>query len=314
MEVLVTGANGFVGRHVLAEMKTAGHTPLTFDQKTSPNSITLDFEGDIADGGFVEQMIRTSRPDAVIHLAGIAFVPIGWVNPEKVMAVNLGGTIHLLEACRKHAPQTRVLVVTSSEVYGREPRPEAIDENAPLAPANPYAVAKAGADMMALLTACRYEIPVMTARPDNHIGPGQSEDFVAPSFAAQLADMALGRSEPKMQVGNLESERDFMDVRDVARAYRLLVEKGKPGKAYNVASGKPIRIQVILDKLCATAGIQPEVAIDPARYRPADSLPTLDTTRIQSTTGWEPKITLNQTLSDIYQYILAERKQAGDGD
>ena len=307
MQVLLTGASGFVGGHVARELNDAGHTVHRLDQVQSPES-DVDFTVDIRKADEMEQVITALTPDACIHLAGIAFVPTGWINPELVMSVNLGGTVNLLEACRKHSPETRILVISSSEVYGREPSNTPLLESAPLAPANPYAVSKMGADLTTLLYARRYDMTVMTARPDNHIGPGQSTDFVAPAFAAQLVDMALGRAKKKMHVGNLESERDFMDVRDVARAYRLLVEGGTSGHAYNIASGRPVKIQKLLDGLCEIAGVAPEVEIDPKRYRPADSLPALNTTAIRDDVGWQPEWKLTDTLRDIYNNILKQRQ------
>ena len=183
-------------------------------------------------------MVSELAPDACIHLAGIAFVPLGWTDPELVFSVNLLGTINVLEAFRLGAPKARLLIVTSAEIYGRVPGSHAFAEDAPLTPDNLYAVSKMAADLSSLLYARRYGMHVMTARPGNHIGPGQSPRFVTSAFAEQIVKIARKQTEPVLKVGNLECERDFTDVRDVARAYRLIAEGGRAGEAYNISSEK----------------------------------------------------------------------------
>jgi len=305
MRILVTGANGFVGRHLTRHLSESGHTPLYYDiQKTEDAPEDTCFTGDLRDAADLSQLIAKQKPDACIHLGGIAFVPMGWQDPQLVYNVNLVGTINLLEAFRKHAPEARILTVSTGEIYGRKARKKPLKEGDRMVPANPYAMAKMAADLHALLAAERYNMHIMTARPDNHTGPGQSEQFVTASFAAQIAAIAQGRQKPLMRVGNLDNMRNFTDVRDVARAYLMLIEKGSPAKAYNIASGHPARIQKVLEQLAQIAGVTPQIEIDPARYRPTDYLPTLDTTRIRKTIGWQPEIPLDQTLKDIYQYAL----------
>lgn len=300
MRVLLTGAAGFVGRHLAAELTSAGHEPVLSDVREGIPDIRA---ADLRDSDALCELVRDTRPDACVHLGGIAFVPIGWDDPELVMDVNLIGTIHLLEAFRLHAPAARLLIVSSSEVYGRKPADIPLTEEAPFAPSNPYAVAKAGADLTALLYAKRYGMPVVTARPDNHTGPGQSAQFVATAFALQLLEIKQGKSADPIKVGNLDSIRNFTDVRDVARAYRLILEKGRAGCAYNIASGHMAKIRAILDTLCDIAEIHPEVTVDQNRYRPADALPALDTSRLREHTGWMPQIALRTTLSDIFAHL-----------
>jgi len=313
MQVLVTGAQGFAGQHLITELLQAGHTPYGFDLQ--PSAILPEsrfFTGDLCDPEGMLQLIRTIQPDACIHLGGIAFVPVGWSDPQLVFSVNLIGTVNLLEAIRSVSPATRTLIVSSAEVYGREPCNELLPEDTPLAPANPYAASKMGADLTALLYARRYDMPIMTARPANHIGPRQSTSFVASSFAHQLAQIALQDKPPLMTVGNLDSERDFTDVRDIVHAYRLIIEKGQAGTAYNISSETPVTIRTILDQLCRIAGITPDIKVDQARWRPADSLPLLGTQRLRSHTHWAPRISLAQTLQDIYQDITAQLQAEHD--
>ncbi|NCC49587.1 MAG: NAD-dependent epimerase/dehydratase family protein [Spartobacteria bacterium] len=307
MRVLVTGANGFAGRHLMEELLRAGYAPYAFDQ-VPVEGMPRDrsFTGDLRHPDDLHTLIRAVKPDACVHLGGIAFVPAGWTDPQRVFSVNLIGSINLLEALRKESPQTRTLLVSSAEIYGREPGDSPFTEDTPPAPANPYAASKLGADLTALLYAKRYDMPVMTARPANHIGPGQSESFVAASFARQLAHIALQKSPPVMRVGNLDCQRDFTDVRDIACAYRLIIENGHPGMAYNISSEIPVSIRAILEQLCQAANVDPAIEVDPDRWRPADAMPHLSARRLRDHTGWTPRIALAQTLQDIYQDTIQQ--------
>lgn len=302
MRVLITGASGFVGRHLIEALNRAGHVSVALDlPAAAPAAGAETVACDLMNAGELAAVIRRIQPDACIHLAGIAFVPMGWTDPCTVMNVNVIGTINLLEAFRHESPRARALIVTSAEIYGRDPRPAPIREDDPKHPSNLYAVSKLSADVTALLYAKRYGMHVMTARPQNHTGPGQANRFVAPSFAEQLIRLSQSEGEPVLRVGNLNSRRDFLDVRDVAEAYRLLIEKGRPGEGYNVASGDVVRIRDLLDQLCELCGVRPRIEVDPERYRPVDDPPLLDTRRVRQTTGWEPRIPIRRTLADIVE-------------
>jgi len=308
MRVLVTGAAGFVGGHSINELKKAGHDIVAMiapDQP--PHSLPPESSAicDLLDAQGLGKIVSRFKPDACLHLAGIAFVPAGWSNPQEVFRVNVIGTVNLLEAFRMHQPGARFLAITSSQIYGQQPRDHLITEDDAPAPDNLYALSKWSADGTALLYARRYGMHIMTARPCNHIGPGQSEHFVVAAFARQLIEIARGNQPNTMKVGNLKSEREFTDVRDTARAYRLLLEKGRAGTAYNVASGRLITIQALFDKLCDAAGVTPKVEIDPERYRPTDTQPLLDISRILNDTGWKPEIPIETTLRDVVQDIAA---------
>ena len=283
MRILVTGACGFVGRHLVAELLAHRHDPVALDLSARPAEFPAAvsyYRGDIADAGQLRQVVAEIRPEGCIHLAGLAFVPIGWSDPARTMQVNLIGTINLLEALRHSAPEARLLLISSAEVYGRKSLSAPLTEDAPLQADNPYALSKSAAESMTFLYGRRYGLPVMAARPCNHIGPGQSGDFVIPSFAAQLRKMVSGACPPLMKVGNLDSLRVFLDVRDVVRAYRLLLEGGIPGQAYNVAGGEEKSIREMLELLCQAADVQPRLEVDPARFRPTDRLPLLDASRL----------------------------------
>jgi GDP-4-dehydro-6-deoxy-D-mannose reductase len=302
MRILVTGACGFVGRHLVAELLAHRHEPVALDLGECPADFpaTVSYHrGDIANAGQLRQAVAEIRPEGCIHLAGLAFVPIGWSDPARMMQVNLIGAINLLEALRHGAPEARLLLISSAEVYGRKSLSAPLTEDAPLQPDNPYALSKSAAESMVFLYGRSYGMPTMAARPCNHIGPGQSADFVISSFAVQLRKMASGACPPVMKVGNLDSLRMFLDVRDVVRAYRLLLEDGIPGQAYNVAGGEEKSIREMLELLCQAADVQPRLEVDPARFRPTDRLPLLDASRLTRETGWRPQIHIAQTLRDI---------------
>jgi GDP-4-dehydro-6-deoxy-D-mannose reductase len=306
MKIFVTGCNGFAGRHATVALQQAGHEVIGGDISCPPSCSIPCLPFDVRDLDSISRVLAQTKPGAILHLGGIAFVPLGWTEPQLVFSVNTIGTLNLLAAVCRHTPATRVLVVTSAEVYGSHPAVTPLAEDAPYRPDNIYGVAKAAADHAALLYAAHHHLDVMVARPSNHIGAGQARDFVSSSFAAQLAAIAAG-AEALMRVGNLDQRRDFTDVRDVVRAYALLLEKGCSGNAYNIASGRMVSIREILDILCHIAQVQPRIEIDPVLFRPTDARPLLDTARLRRDVGWQAEIPLRQTLEAVYADILARR-------
>ncbi|TAN39160.1 MAG: NAD-dependent epimerase/dehydratase family protein [Verrucomicrobia bacterium] len=302
MKVMVTGAQGFAGRHLLEELRQNGHTPLPVDLPAITHPVPGLLACDIMDAVGFRRLVAAQQPDACIHLGGLSFVPPSWDQPADYLLVNGLGAFNVLEALRREAPHARALVITSAEVYGRFASTFVVHEDSPFAPTNPYAVAKVAADHLTQLYARHHHLPYLVARPQNHIGPGQSTRFVVASFAEQIARIALGKAEPVIRVGDLTAERDFTDVRDVARAYRMLIERGRPGEAYNIAATRPVRVQVVLDLLCKIAGVQPRIEVEPTRVRPADHPPVLSNEKIRVELGWQPQFTLEQSLRDIYEH------------
>lgn len=287
-------------------LRAAGHEAIGSDVGSPAGNPSPYLPLDVRDLDSIAAVLAEVKPAAILHLGGIAFVPLGWTEPQRVFSVNTIGTLNLLDAVRQRAPATRVLVVTSAEVYGSHPTSVPLAEDAPYRPDNIYGVAKAAADHSALLYAAHHRLAVCVARPSNHIGAGQSKDFVSTAFAAQLAAIAAG-APPAMRVGNLDQRRDFTDVRDVARAYVLLLEHGQSGQAYNIASGRMTAIREIFETLCAIAQRHPAIEVDPALYRPTDDRPAYDTARIRAQVGWMPEIPLRQTLEAVYADVLARR-------
>jgi GDP-4-dehydro-6-deoxy-D-mannose reductase len=306
--LLITGATGFVGTHLRALLTSirpvwdiAG--TMLHNPSTDPRIVPCDLQ----DATAIAALVARTTPDAVIHLAGQSNVPASFEDPEATLANNILGTLHLLDACRAHVPDTRLLVVSSNEVYGPVPEAEQpIGEDRPLRPGNPYAVSKAAQEMLALQYAQSYGLDVIVARPFNHIGPGQTDRFVVSAFARQVAEVERGVRDV-VSVGNLDVARDFTDARDVCRAYIALVERGARGGVYNIGQGAAITVGDLLDLLCRLAHVDVTVERDPARMRPSD-VPVMraDTSRLRAATGWQPEIPLEETLRETLDWWRRE--------
>ena len=289
MRALVTGGEGFVGRHLAAELRLAG-----------VEVVTGDLECDVTDLTQITELVAAASPDAIYHLAALAHVGESWRDPTRVLEVNVLGTANVLAAARSEAPQATCLIVSSAEVYGLvSPDQLPIDETTPLAPVTPYAASKAAAEQIALQAARGYGQRVIVVRPFNHIGPGQALTFAVPAFARRILD-ARSAGSSTLRVGNLSARRDFTDVRDVVTAYRLLVEAGEPGEIYNVATGVDVSLEEVVLALEAIAEVALELVVDPELLRPVD-LPVLrgDATKLRAATGWKPQLSLESSLADV---------------
>lgn len=291
MRALVTGAGGFVGAHLTAHLESSGDEVIGWDR-------TL--EGiDITDGPAVTAAMAELRPNAVYHLAGDADVGGSWDHPASTFRANAEGTLNVLLGCRD-AGVERVLVVGSADVYGRVHTDDLpITEQCPLRPVSPYAASKVAADFLAVQAGLGYGLEVIRTRPFNHLGPGQSPRFVAPALAQRVAQAEINGG-GEIPVGNLTPKRDFTDVRDVVRAYRLLVLDGQPGEAYNICSGAAVAVQELVDAFIAMATVDVRLTSDHDLQRPVD-IPVLlgDNSKIEASTGWQPEIPLSQTLADL---------------
>ncbi|HEX5725478.1 MAG TPA: GDP-mannose 4,6-dehydratase, partial [Longimicrobiaceae bacterium] len=288
--VLVTGAGGFVGRHLVRCLLAEGHrvfagtTPLH-----EPAEGELDAAAwlplDVTSDRSLAAAVAEAEPDWVFHLAAQSSVGESFADPLGTWEVNATGTVRLLRAL---PPAARLLFVSSAEVYGAVPEAEQpLREDRPLRPLNPYAASKAAAEMAVVQASLEGRVAAVVARSFNHTGPGQDTRFALPAFAAQLAAMRLGAAEPVLRVGSLAARRDFLDVRDVVRAYLLLVERGTPGEAYNVCSGTAHSMRELVDELLLLSGTGARVETDPARVRPVE-VPLLrgDPARLRAL-GWE---------------------------
>lgn len=313
MRAFVTGLDGFVGQWLARELAGAGVEVAGGSRVAQPSfSILSPEEGrglrwspfELSDGPSIEKAIAEARPDAVFHLAAQASVPDSLRDPVETYEANVIGTALLLEAVASKAPGAAVVCVGSADSYGIvSPDVLPLDESAPLHPTNPYAASKAAAESISLQYARTGRLRVVATRSFNHTGPGQRTTFAVPAFAQQIAAIAAGKARPALHVGNLGAKRDMTDVRDVARAYRLLAERGEPGAVYNVCSGRSVSMRSIVDALISIAGVEATLEVDPARLRPSD-MPDLvgDHGRITERTGWQPVIPLDQTLRDVYAW------------
>ena len=305
--VFLTGVTGFAGSHLVDSLlydgyevyglvhPASGHQPLPDHENFTP------ITGDLTDLGGLKSAFSEVRPSVVYHLGGIASPAQSWKNPAQTLAINAGGTANVLEAA-VISGKPKVIVVTSALLYSSLKESDLpVDEETPPSPSHPYAVSKWTAGILTALYWRRYSLPVIEARPFNHIGPHQARGFVVPDFASQLAKISSGELEPVVKVGNLQAERDFTDVRDIVRAYRLLAESGSPGQPYLVCSGTSVSIQHILDTLIRISGIEVEIVKDPDRYSPLET-PVIygNNAKIHRETGWQPSFSLEQSLSDAY--------------
>lgn len=312
--VLITGATGFVGAHLIAHL-AAAHPVWQRTGTTLHDAVTAGIVMcDLRDAAALASLVERVRPEMVVHLAGQSNVPASFADPEATLANNIIGMLHLLDACRAHAPTARLLIVSSNEVYGPTP-PEAqpLREDRPLRPVSPYAVSKAAQEMLALQYAHSYDLDVVVARPFNHIGPGQTDRFVVGAFARQIVEVERGERQV-VSVGNLDARRDFTDVRDVVRAYALLLERGARGGIYNIGSGTAVPISGVLEILCRLAYVDVPIERDPARMRLSD-VPVMmgDTAALQQATGWEPEILLSQSLGETLAWWRASLATEGGG-
>ena len=306
LRVLITGAGGFVGHHLSAHIGNAqprarltGTTLVTGE--TVHESVNDIYRIDLKDYTKVRQLLAKCCPDAIYHLAAQAFVPRSFEEPWETLENNIRAQLNLIRACLELEIRPRILIVSSAEIYGAsEPEQLPLNEDTAIRPTNPYSVSKVAQDMLGMQYFLSHNLPIMRARPFNHIGPGQNERFVAPAFARQIASIEEGQAEAVIYVGNLESKRDFTDVRDIVRAYHMIVEMGQPGEAYNIASGVARSIRHLLDTLLGLTETKIEVRVDPARLRPVD-VPEIrgDSSKLRRHTGWQPELTFEQTLQDV---------------
>ena len=306
MRALVTGASGFVGRHLVAALRRENADVLACG---GPHDEEGEyFNIDLRDDESLRAAIAAARPDVVFHLAAQSFVPEAIESPLATLEINTVGSARLAGAIRAYDadPPPRLLFTSSAEVYGpREPQEYPLQETLERRPANPYGASKAGAEVVLLADARSFGLDVVIARAFNHIGPGQSERFVVASLAAQLARIA-GGAEPQMYVGNLAAARDFLDVRDVVEAYLTLARRGEGAQVYNVCSGCAVTVRDVLRELIAIARVAVEVREDPARMRAVENpLSVGNAQKLRDATGWKPKIPLTQSLRDIYAYARA---------
>jgi GDP-4-dehydro-6-deoxy-D-mannose reductase len=316
MRSLVTGASGFVGAYLVRELAAAGHEVIATDV-VAPSGLPAGIVHrpcDLLDVGAVKTLVADVRPDYLFHLAAQSSAARSFDEPRSTLETNVFGTLNVLESVRSlpracpgaktRSGTVRVLSVGSSEEYGRRPRSAMpLGEGSPIEPVSPYAVSKAAQTMLALQYGSSFEIDVVATRSFGHTGPAQPVRFVLPAFARQCAEIRAGKREPVVKVGNLDVVRDFLDVRDVARAYRMIAEEaGEPG-VYNVCSGSGLELRDALDFFVRACGVPVKIVEDPRLVRPAD-IPVLigDNTRLRLSCGWKQEHSTEAMLGALFEY------------
>lgn len=306
MRVLITGAAGFVGRHLAEHLLDHGETEVwglarAEDTSTELSQQVRPLRADLLEPEQVSRALREARPEAIYHLAAQSSVARSLDDPLPTLVDNITAQVNLLEAVVKQGLHPRILVVGSNEEYGlTRPDELPIVETKELRPISPYAVSKVAQDLLGHQYFATRKLEIVRVRPFVHIGPGQADTFVTAAFARQIAEMEVRLREPVIKVGYLEGQRDFTDVRDVVRGYRLLLRDGVPGEVYNLGSERPRSIQSILDGLLALTTVRPRIEVDPARIRPLEvPIQYSDCSKLRAATGWRPEIPIERTLSDV---------------
>lgn len=307
MKSLIIGGSGFVGKYLAKAILDTNNnelflTKLPIESFECKGITVIDL--DINNPNKVDEVLNTIKPDFIYHLAALSSVAFSWQHPQLTVDVNVKGIINLLESTKKYCPKSKLLVVGSAEEYGTIKEEDCpVKESYVIEPQNIYSMTKAAQETICKIYVKAYGIHIVMVRAFNHIGPGQTEQFVVSDFSKHIAMIEKGISEPVISVGNLEAQRDFSDVRDIVSAYLLLIENGTSGEVYNVGSGRPIKIKEILSTLLELSEVDIDVIVDEDKIRPID-VPIIyaDTTKLKKTTGWITKYDINDTLLNVLEY------------
>lgn len=314
-KVLIIGAAGFVGKYLIRFYKQNYDYEIyatKLPQENIEEPDIYEFDLDILRKEDIVELLYSVRPDYIFHLAAQSSVSIAWKNPGLTIDVNIKGAVNVLDAVRELYYKPRILLIGSGEEYGHiEPEEVPIKENNRIRPGNIYAATKACQNMLGSIYARAYDMQVLMVRAFNHIGPEQNSIFVVSDFCRQVAEIELGIRTPVMYVGNLSAKRDFTDVRDVVRAYALLIEKGKPGQTYNVGSGHAYEIREILERIISLSKKKIRIEIDQNKIRPVD-VPVIEAeiTKLIETTEWVKEIDLEQTIQETLNYWRAVLRES----
>ena len=317
-KALVIGAGGFAGKYLLKNLNTEfGYEVYATKHVSEINTDICAkkvYDLDILNKEAIVSILFEVRPDYIFHLAAQSSIGISWNNPQLTIDVNIKGSVNVLDAVRELFYKPKIVMIGSGEEYGHiKPDETPIREDNRLLPGNIYAATKACQNMIGSIYSRAYDMDIILVRAFNHIGPGQAPIFVVSDFCKQVAEIEAGKREPVMYVGNLSAKRDFTDVRDVVRAYSLLAAHGRKGETYNVGSGHAYEIREILDKIISMSKVDIAVETDQAKIRPVD-VPIIeaDVSKLQQDTGWDRRITLEQTLTEVLDYWrnrIAEEEQ-----
>lgn len=311
-KVFVTGISGFAGSYLASELIKDENTEIYGSYLSSKSLNSLEsiasklklFQLDLTDYNAVLDVFKKNKIDQLYHLAAIASATESFNNPSLVINNNIASQLNVLEALRQTGQNAKIMVVSSAEVYGKvDPKDIPIDEETRLNPGSPYAVSKISQDFFGLQYYNSYGMNIFRVRPFNHIGPGQAEQFATSAFAKKIAEIEKNKREPVLTVGNLNSQRDFTDVKDMVRAYTMLMEKAQAPEVYNLGSGVSYKMSKILDILLSFSKVKINVEVDKSLIRPFDNpLLTCNNTKMVKLTGWYPKISIKESLKNILEY------------
>ncbi len=322
MKVLIIGISGFAGSHLARYLLSLNDSSIElYGTYRDPQEISKTLGSissslrlsvcDVMRPESIEENLEQIRPDIIFHLAGISFVPEAEMNLQTTYDINTFSIHHLLQSSLKFCPHAKIILISTSEVYGKiKPEETPLKETQPLNPNNLYSASKIAMEMLAKLFINRHQMNIIILRPFNHVGPCQSDRFVIPNFSRQMARIKLGLQEPVLEVGDLEPKRDFTDVRDIVRAYWLAATKGRVGETYNLCSGQAYSIKEIALKLIAFTGKKIEIRPHPERMRKSN-LPLLlgSYEKFKTETGWIPQYDLESTLQETFDYWMAQENQ-----
>lgn len=302
-KVLIFGAGGFVGPYLAQEFMEHDYDVVGSDQVNAgklPQTVKF-IEADILDAEAVQRIIATEQPDMVVNLAGISSVGASWSIPQTTVSVNVIGALNIMETARKAAKKPKLMFIGSSEEYVISDYP--INEDRPLNASNPYGISKVTQEEFAKMYTQNFGLQIYCVRPFNHTGIGQRDSFVLPSFCKQVAEIAKNGKPGVMKVGNLEIKRDFSHVKDITRAYRMIIESDDSSLTYNVGSGQVYSLRKLLEYIIAQSKTDIQIEVDPERFRPTDQ-PTVccDYTLIRNRLGWEPQYSVFDALKEMYAF------------
>jgi len=307
-KVLITGATGFVGKHLTEYLVSSGESEIfgtsLIDSKPQEDKKIQIEKIDLTNFNDVVSLIDRIKPDHIYNLASLTSPAESFENPTPVVLGNIEIEMNVLNAIKNKGLKTRIVIVSSAEVYGLvESSDLPVDEKTPMRPGNPYAVSKIAQDFLGLQYNLSYKLDIVRMRPFNHTGPGQGPNFAIPAFAKQIALIEKGQQEPFLKVGNLEAKRDFSDVRDIVKGYALICQKGISGEVYNIGSGKSHQMKELLDILLSLSDKKITIESDSKRFLPVD----VDNIycnygKLNSLTGWKPEIPIEKTLKDTLDY------------
>ncbi|MBI5748115.1 MAG: GDP-mannose 4,6-dehydratase [Nitrospinae bacterium] len=305
MRILITGITGFVGHH-LSELfikEGCDVSGTAFSSKDLIFEKARIFKCDIRDADNIKNIVSEVKPQQIYHLSAVSYPPDSLKNPKITYDINFYGTMNLLDAVRDSGLNSKILFVGSADEYGVISESTPAKEDFPLIPLSPYAVSKTAADLLSYSYVKRYGMNIVRVRPFNHTGPGQKSIYVCSDFARQIAEIESGVREPVVYTGNLDIQRDFTDVRDMVLAYKLAIEKGASGEAYNICSERSYSIRWILDTLLKFARLSVEIREDKTKLRSTD-ITTIrgDCSKFKASTGWKPVIQFEKTLRDLLDY------------